>query len=234
MELTAWTAFVAGVITFFTPCVLPLIPVYIGFVTGFSIEELKHRRDLKTQLNVAVKLLAFILGFTVVFVSLGAAASSIGYFLIRYKLVLIRVAGGLILLFGLYLLGVFNLPFLNSTRRLNIGTSKKSSIISAFLFGIAFGFGWSPCTGPILGSIVLLASTSSTVTTGVYYLLLFSAGLAVPLFFSGIAFSYFMQILSRFKNAMGVVDKLAGVLLVLFGLLLLLGRASFIYSLFEF
>lgn len=233
MELTAWTAFAAGVITFFTPCVLPLIPVYIGFVTGFSVEELKHRKDFKTHLNIAVKLLAFILGFTVIFVSFGAAASSIGYFLIRYKLLLIRVAGALILLFGLYLLGVFNLSFLNSTRRLNISANKGSSLISAFLFGLAFGFGWSPCTGPILGSIVLLASTSSTITTGIYYLLLFSAGLAVPLFISGMAFSYFMNLLSRFKTAMGVVDKLAGVLLVLFGLLLLLGRAGFLYSLFE-
>lgn len=232
MDLSFWASFFAGFTTFFTPCILPLVPVYMGFVTGFSVDELKEKKSTYDFLNISLRLLTFILGFTFVFVSLGATASFIGNFFVEYKPLLVRISGILIIIFGLYLLGVLRFSFLNTTKRLPISKSQNSTLFFPFVFGIAFGFGWSPCVGPILGSILLLASTGSTVLRGLAYLLAYSIGLAIPLFFVGIAFSSFINFLSKYKYILKAIDKIAGLILLIFGSFLLFGKIGLIYSLF--
>lgn len=229
MDLNFWTALSAGFITFFTPCVLPLIPVYISLITGISIEELKAGVGSKKLAQIAFKILAFILGFTLIFVALGATGAAIGQFLIRFKFYLVRAAGLLMIIFGLYLLGVFKISIFNNVFRLNVQAKKSSSLISAFLFGILFGFAWSPCSGPVLGAIIMMASTTANVSKGAFYLFAYSMGIAIPLFISGVGFTYFLEFFSRFKKVIGYVDKAAGALLVLVGVMYFAGFQHLLY-----
>lgn len=223
MGLSFLTSFAAGFITFFTPCVLPLIPVYISMVTGLSVEELKEGPGRKTIFEIFLKLLIFILGFTIVFTLLGATGATLGRFLIKYKFYLLRISGVLMILFGLYLLGLFKAGFLSATRRINIAGLKSGSLFSALVFGMVFGFAWSPCTGPILASILMLASSSASVYRGALYLFAFSLGIGIPLFLSGILFAYFLKALTRFKRFLIFVDKAAGILITLIGLMFVSG-----------
>lgn len=230
MQLTFWASFIGGVLTFFSPCVLPLVPVYMSFVTGLSVEELKAAKGFKSLTKIALSILSFILGFTLVFVSLGASASLIGGLLFNYRQVLIRLAGLIIIVFGLYLIGIFQIPFLSSERRINLNIPQTSRVFFAFILGITFGFAWSPCAGPLLGSILLLASTSASVLKGVYYLFAYSLGLAIPLFLVGLAFSSFIKLYSRSKSLLGILNKVAGILLILFGILMTIGKLSILYN----
>ncbi len=233
MDLSISAAFIGGLITFFSPCVLPLIPVYMGLVTGLSFDELKTGFNRERFTQVALKLLMFISGFTLIFVSLGATGAFVGQLLLRYKFYLIKAAGLMMILFGLYLLGVFRMSILERTARIDVTNKKLSSgITTAFLLGIVFGFAWSPCSGPILGSIILLASTSANVARGALLLFSYSLGIAVPLFISGILFSYFLKFLSRFGRMLSFVDKTAGALLLIVGLLFLTGNQGILYLLF--
>jgi len=229
MNLSFWISFAAGLITFFTPCVLPLVPVYISLITGFSIEELKKGLTAHELINLSLKILVFIAGFTLIFVAMGATGAFIGQFLIRYKYYLVKLAGLLMLAFGLYLLGVFKLSFIENTLRLNPDIKKRGSYLSAFIFGIVFGFAWSPCSGPILGSIIMLASTSANVARGAFYLFAYSLGIAIPLFLSGLLFAYFLNFFTRFKKVLGIIDKVAGVLLVVIGILFISGNQHLLY-----
>lgn len=232
MKISIWTSFVGGLLTFFSPCVLPLMPVYVGLVTGLSAEELKKKRTLSELAAVSIKLLLFILGFSIVFVSLGATGAAVGQFLIRYKYLLVKAAGLFMAVFGLYLLGIIKLSFLESTKRINVNPDRRGGLISALLLGMVFGFAWSPCSGPILGSIVLLASTTANVAKGAFYLLVYSLGIGLPLFLSGLLFSYFLSFLTRYKKIFSIIDKLAGALILIVGVLFLTGN-QFILYMFE-
>lgn len=229
MNLSFWTSFVAGLITFFTPCVLPLVPVYISLITGFSVEELKRGLTSRELMSLSIKILVFIGGFTLIFVAMGATGAFIGQFLIRYKYYLMKLAGLLMLFFGLYLLGLLRISFIENTMRLNPNIKKQGGYLSAFIFGVVFGFAWSPCSGPILGSIVMLASTSANVARGAFYLFAYSLGIAIPLFLSGLLFTYFLNFFNRFKTVLGVVDRAAGLLLVVIGILFLIGKQYLLY-----
>lgn len=229
MDITFLTALTAGFITFFSPCVLPLIPVYISLITGLSIDELRSGVDLRRILKLSLKLLSFIAGFTFIFVALGTTGASIGKFLIKYKFYFIKIAGLLMVLFGLYLLGIFKLPLIENVFRFNPNIKRNGSIFSSFVFGIIFGFTWSPCSGPILGSIIMLASTSANVTKGAFYLFAYSLGIAIPLFLSGIGFTYFLNFLAKFKKLIYLVDKVAGALILFVGLLFLTGFQHLLY-----
>jgi cytochrome c-type biogenesis protein len=231
VELSFWTSFLGGVLTFFSPCVLPLIPVYLGLITGLSFEELKEKRSLSDLSGIAIKLLLFILGFSIVFVLLGATGAAVGRFLIRYKFLLLKFAGLLMVVFGLYLFGILKIPFLERVARINVDTRKRGGLISSFVFGTVFGLAWSPCSGPILGAIVLLASTSANVAKGATYLFAYSIGIAVPLFISGLLFSYFISFLSKYRKFFHYVDKAAGLLLFLVGLLFLTGNQYILFIL---
>ncbi|MCX7831632.1 MAG: cytochrome c biogenesis protein CcdA [Actinobacteria bacterium] len=229
MDITFITALTAGFVTFFSPCVLPLIPVYISLITGFSIDELRSGVDSKRIFQLSLKLFTFIAGFTFIFVALGATGAAIGQFLIKYKFYILRFAGLLMVIFGLYLLGILKIPLMDSVFRFNPKTRRNGSIFSSFVFGIIFGFAWSPCSGPILGSIIMLASTSANVTKGAFYLFAYSLGIAIPLFLSGIAFTYFFKFLGKFKKLMSAIDKVAGALILLVGLLFLTGYQHLLY-----
>ncbi len=205
-------AFTAGLLTFFSPCFLPLVPVYLVYITGLSLEEVK-----KVRLLTVIHSLLFILGFTVVFVALGTTASLLGQFLYRFTDILRIIGGGLIILLGLYLLGVIKLPFLDIERKITI-SSKPTGLIGTFIVGIVFALGWTPCVGPILGGILILASQSQTINEGIFLLLLYSLGLGVPLFLTSLAVNYSLTLLKKLEKYLPIIHAVCGVFLVLVGI----------------
>lgn len=210
-------AFGAGLLSFLSPCVLPLIPSYVSFLTGMSLEDLtRHRRA--ALLNAAL----FVTGFSAVFILLGAGATALGGLLNYYQVWVARVGGALILLFGLYLLGAFRIGWLSREARVDI-RNKPLGYLGSVLVGVAFGAGWTPCIGPILASILGLAATRGNVSEGVLLLGAYSAGLAIPFLAAAFAVDAFLAWFQRFRRYLVWVERAAGVLLVLLGLLLLTG-----------
>ena len=193
-------AFTAGLLTFFSPCFLPLVPVYLVYITGLSLEEVK-----KVRLLTVTHSLLFILGFTVVFVALGTTASLLGQFLYDFGDVLKVIGGGLIILLGLYLLGIIKFPFLDIERKITI-SSKPAGLIGTFLVGIVFALGWTPCVGPILGGILILASQTQTVNEGILLLLLYSLGLGLPLFLASLAVNYSLTLLKKIEQYLPIIS----------------------------
>lgn len=179
-------AFIAGIITFLAPCTLPLVPGYLGFISGVSLEDVKDpAKSKKARLRIFLNGLFYVIGFSVIFILLGSLFGLAGSVLFKYRLWLSRIGGIFVILFGLYMiLGAVKIPFLSflgADKRLQITkVIKPGNPLSSFLFGTAFGFGWTPCVGPVLGSILLLASSSATVSSGAFLLTVFSLGLAVP------------------------------------------------------
>lgn len=211
-------AFGAGLLSFLSPCVLPIFPSYLSFLTGMSVERLTSEVAVGSRGRVMLHSLAFIVGFSLVFVSLGASFSAAGQFLLDYR-EWIRTAGGLlIIIFGLYIAGVLRIGILGRTRQIRV-TAKPVGYIGSVAVGITFAIGWTPCVGPILGSILSLAGTADTVQTGIRLLLAYSAGLALPFFLSSLALGGFLKFFKRYRVAMPIVECAAGVLLVLVGLL---------------
>lgn len=211
-------AFLAGLLSFLSPCVLPLVPSYLSFVTGMSgVAEMRERRHL-ALLHAAL----FVVGFTMIFVALGATATAVGRLLVTYQHWLERVGGALIVLFGVYTVGALKLGLLSREARWQLA-DKPLGYLGSVLAGIAFGAGWTPCIGPILGSILLYTSTRGDFTQGVGLLLVYSLGLAIPFLVAAYALETFLGWFQRFRRYVGYVEKVAGVLLVVFGVLLLTG-----------
>lgn len=210
-------AFLAGVLSFLSPCVLPLVPSYVSFITGLSLDELESRRRV-----AFTHALFFISGFTLIFLALGATATQLGRFLNRNSVWLERVGGGLIILFGLYLLGMFRWGVLARERRVYI-QDKPVGYLGSTLVGIAFGAGWTPCIGPILGSILMYSSVQASLGEGLALLLAYSLGLALPFLLAAAALEKFLGWFKRFRRYVGVTEKLAGALLVVMGVLLATG-----------
>ncbi len=206
-------AFVAGITSFFSPCILPLIPIYISFVTGYSIDELKSGRV--SYRDSILRATAFIAGFSVIFVSMGVASSAVGSFLLANKILFARISGIILIFFGLYLLDVFKLDFLSRTRRMNVNFSRYG-IASSFVFGLIFAFGWSPCVGPMLSSILIIAADSANMAKGAALLFVYSLGIGLPFLFATLFLDLFLRF-SSVVSRMNVVQKIAGVLLVLAG-----------------
>ena len=207
-------AFTAGLLSFLSPCVLPLIPSYVTFITGMSVEELQTSR--RTAL---VHSLLFIAGFTLIFLLLGATATVMGRALLVYRDVIARVGGALIIVFGLYLLGVFNIGAFARERRFHIA-DKPVGYLGTVLVGIAFGAGWTPCIGPILGSILIYTSSQADLGRGLALLFVYSLGLAVPFLAASLAINHFLSAFSRMRRHMVWVSRAGGVLLIAVGLLL--------------
>jgi cytochrome c-type biogenesis protein len=216
--LGLFVAFAAGLLSFLSPCVLPLVPSYIGFLTGMSLPEVRGRR--RVALGHA---LLFVLGFSLVFVLLGASATALGRALNYYQLWLQRIGGILIIGFGLVCLGVIRVGFLDQERRLRM-EHKPVGYLGSALVGMAFAAGWTPCIGPVLGGILGLAATSSDLTRGTLLLTAYSAGLAVPFLLAAVALESFLEWFQRFRRYLPWVMRLSGALLVFVGLLMVTGE----------
>jgi cytochrome c-type biogenesis protein len=207
-------AFGAGLISFLSPCVLPLIPGYISFISGASLNELLTKK----KINI-IPLILFTLGFSFVFIIFGAAASYLGQVLLQNSQILRIIAGLVIIIFSLQLIGVINISFLNFEKK--IYTKKNNNILFSFIVGMAFGFGWTPCIGPILGSILALASTEETMFKAVILLSFYSLGLAIPFILSGYLMQRFLMFSKNFKKNINIVSKIGGVILLITGILIL-------------
>ena len=216
-------AFAAGLLTFLSPCILPLIPAYLSYITGISFDELKEGQKRVIRKKTLVHSLLFILGFSLVFITLGASASYLGRLLIIHKAIIGRIGGVLVILFGLYIMGVFKLDFLGKEKHLQF-KSRKGSIIGSVLLGITFAAAWTPCVGPILGSILVLAGTRESMLEGVLLLGIYSLGIAVPFIISALLINSFLLHFAKLRKYMFVVKFACGLLLIVVGILLIWGR----------
>ncbi len=220
------TAFSAGLFSFISPCVLPLIPAYISFITGMSVEELQDSAARRNRLlRVFFQTLVFVLGFTTVFVLLGAGASFISRILFTNRIWFNRVAGGLIIILGLHMTGLFRLGFLEYEKRIQVRENPLGAL-SVFLVGAAFAFGWTPCIGPILGAILALAAQQGSVGQGMTLLAVYSLGLGLPFIATGLAINGFFGFYRSLRRHMRAVELASGVFLIAIGVLLALDMFS--------
>lgn len=212
-------AFVAGLLTFLSPCLLPLIPSFIAYITGVSFSDLtaaQKTSDVRKKTIIHAAL--FILGFSVIFILLGLTATFIGKALFQYQK-FIRIAGGiLIMIFGLYLTGLLKLDFLVKERRLNI-KAKGATYAGSFLIGVTFAAAWTPCAGPILGSILVLAGTRTSVVEGAKLLTMYSLGVAIPFFITALVVNSFLAYFNRFKKVISAINIVGGIFLIIVGFL---------------
>ena len=215
-------AFGAGFISFLTPCVLPIIPGYISYITGKPLEEIE-----KNKKSVLIKTITFSFGFSIVFITLGAAASALGNVLLFFSQQFRIVAGVIIVIFALNFLGLLNFNFLNSEKRFQTGNF-KDNLIFPLLVGGAFAFGWTPCIGPILGSIITLSASEATITKGIILLSFYSLGLAIPFILSGYYMSVFLNSKKSFSKYYGVITKGGGLVLLLTGILIITNQIQVI------
>lgn len=216
-SLSLFVAFSAGLLSFLSPCVLPLVPSYVTFITGMGLDDVSRAR--RTAL---VHALLFVLGFTFIFVALGAGASAFGQLLREYRVWIARVGGVLMVLMGLWMLDVIRIGALQQERRMHL-SDKPLGYLGTVVVGIAFGAGWTPCLGPTLGAILLLAANESELAKGITLLIAYSLGLAVPFLLSALLLDRFLGFFQKFKHNIGRVNRIAGILLVLVGILMFTG-----------
>ncbi|RWX75432.1 cytochrome c biogenesis protein CcdA [Neorhizobium lilium] len=230
-EISLLSALLAGALSFLSPCVLPLVPPYLCYMAGISVDEFRkegsarHNTDKGVRKAVLLSALMFTLGFATVFVALGAGASSIGMLLRQHLDLLSKIGGLMIIIMGLNFLGVFRIGLLAREARFQ-GGGKPASLSGAYIMGLAFAFGWTPCIGPILGAILGVAASRDTVAEGAGLLAVYSLGLAVPFWIAAGFSSAFMGFLVRFRRHLGLVEKLMGLFLILTGLAFIFGFVS--------
>lgn len=225
-------AFVAGLVSFLSPCVLPLVPGYVSLISGVGVEELKvHEASIfrKVMLNS----IAFIIGFSIVFVTLGAISTEVGQLAARYKSTLAQVAGVLIILFGLHLTGILPIKLLYADKRMH-SVKGGNTPWGAFVVGFAFAFGWTPCVGPILAVILGFAAAQNSVSKGILLLTIYSLGLAVPFLLTALGIERFLKFYGGFRRHMHAIEVASGGLLIALGLLLVLGRFTLLSHYFAF
>ena len=208
-------AFSAGLLSFLSPCVLPLIPSYVTFITGLSLEDVT-----KARRTALIHSLLFILGFTLIVLALGATATAVGRLLLSQRYWLSRIGGVLVIIFGLYLLGVLNITAFMREKRVHLH-DKPMGYLGSVVVGIAFGAGWSPCIGPILGAILTYTASAADYQRGLALLLAYSMGLAVPFLVAALAVNWFLKMFARLKTQMVWVQRIAGVLLIFVGVLMI-------------
>jgi cytochrome c-type biogenesis protein len=214
------TALGAGMVSFASPCVLPLVPAYLGFITGRSAEDMRSASG-RARLDIITQGLAFVLGLALIFALLGASASLLGHTLLENQQTLFRVGGVLVVVFGLQLLGVLKIPLLFRTARaMDLKPNSQATHAGAFLMGFAFGAGWTPCVGPFLSGLLLLASQQQTVGEGVLLLLLYAFGLGIPFLIAGVAVNRSLVVMRRLRPHMVTIERFSGVLVIAMGVLL--------------
>jgi cytochrome c-type biogenesis protein len=216
--LGLFVAFLAGLLSFLSPCVLPLVPSYVGFLTGMTLPEMTGRRRI-----ALLHAVLFVAGFSLIFILLGASATALGGALKYYQTWIARAGGVLVILFGLLCLGVVKVGFLEQERRLQL-QHKPVGYLGSVLVGMAFGAGWTPCIGPVLGAILSLAATSGSVPRGMLLLGVYSAGLAVPFLLAAVAVESFLEWFQRFRRYLPWVMRVSGVLLIFVGILMATGQ----------
>jgi len=225
-NVSIFVALSAGVISFLSPCILPLIPSYIAFITGISIEELSLEESLRqVRKKVIANSLMFILGFSLIFIALGASATFLGKFLFRNIRWFEIIGGALVILFGIHFTGIFRLRFLDREKKVHL-KKKPLGYLGTCLVGIAFGAGWTPCVGPILGSILTMAATTQNILKGIVLLAFYSIGIGVPFFLSGLIIHRFFEYFKAIRKYFKVITVAGGVLLIIVGILLISGYFS--------
>jgi cytochrome c-type biogenesis protein len=227
-NITLLAAFAAGFLSFVSPCVLPLIPGYISFVSGISVEEMRGDvAPTTSRMQVFFTSLAFVLGFSIVFVLLGASATAIGKLMFAKLPLLSKIAGGILIVFGLHTMGVFRLAFLESEKRMH-AQKKPAGPIGAMLVGVAFAFGWTPCIGPILGGILAIAGSKNSVSEGIILLAVYSLGLGIPFLLTSLAINQFFGAAKKIRRYYHTIELVSGGLLIAIGVLIITGQLTII------
>jgi len=230
IEVSYAGALLAGLLSFLSPCVLPLVPAYLSYISGVSVNDLRlhdatsvklHRRALKQSLW-------FILGFSLVFIALGASASLFGQWMLSHMAILGKIAGAIIIVFGLHYAGIIRIPLLMMEARFDTGGINARHGVGALLLGSAFAFGWTPCIGPILGAILALAGAQAEIGRGIALLAVYSMGLAVPFLLAALATDAFLRWSQNFKKHLNWVERISGILLIVVGAMIFLGSFSII------
>jgi cytochrome c-type biogenesis protein len=222
------TAFFFGLLSFISPCVLPIIPGYISFISGHTLDDIKGDNKSAAR-SVMLNSLVFIAGFTVIFVLMGAAATSIGQVLNDNLNLISKIAGFIIIIFGLHMIGIFKIGFLNYEKRFHL-QEKKLGILGSFAVGAAFAFGWTPCIGPVLAGILAIASQQETVMQGIILLFVYSLGLGIPFFLTAVSINKFFTLFNRIKKHFHTIEVVGGVMLIAVGILMMTNYLTIIAS----
>ncbi len=216
-DVTIPFAFLGGLLSFASPCVLPLVPSYVSFISGISFEELTETNNSEIKKVIFANSVMFILGFSLVFVSLGASASFLGQLIMTYQDIIRKVGGIIIVLLGIHIVGVINLKILQREKRLHFFREKPVGFLGSFLVGIGFAAGWTPCIGPILATILIVAASSDTIWFGFVLLVAYSMGLAVPFLITSLGINTFLKHFNRFKRHMRIASIITGGFLIIVG-----------------
>jgi cytochrome c-type biogenesis protein len=227
-NLNLITAVVAGLLSFASPCCLPLVPAYLSYITGVSIEQLTGAQVTIQRKQILISALAFVVGLAIIFTMLGATASAIGSFLLDYQEWVARIAGVLIIIFGLQMLGVFRIAFFEQSKRLDFTKRRAPGPLGAMLMGAAFGVGWTPCVGPFLGAILTMAAQTGTVGAGMLLLFAYALGLGLPFVGTALVIGQLMPVLTRIKRHMATLNYAGGALLILMGFLVMTNQLALI------
>lgn len=226
-----FVALLAGVVSFLSPCVLPIVPPYLAYMSGVSISDMQGVSAARRK--AVISALFFVLGLSTVFIFLGFTASAFGAFFLQNQLLFTRIAGAVVIVFGLHFLNVIRIPFLDREARMEAGDAGGTSF-GAYVLGLAFAFGWTPCIGPQLGAILSLAASEASVTRGTVLLGTYAAGLGIPFLLAAMFLSRSMRLMTRLKRHMGLIEKIMGLLLLLVGIALMTGAlTSFSWWLLE-
>jgi len=227
-------AFFAGLLSFLSPCVLPLVPGYLSIISGVSLEQLKNEsQNASLRRSVIVSSIMFIIGFSITFIVLGATASALSKAVLTRMPILMKIAGILIMVFGLHLLGIFRINALYQDKRMHNVQSQRGAL-GALVLGLVFALGWSPCIGPILASILAVASQQDTVLQGVFLLVIYSAGLGVPFLLTSLGLNRFLAFYTRFKKHFRALELVSGVLVLGIGFLIFFNRMTVLNQYFQF
>ncbi len=232
-QLSIFMAFLAGLLSFVSPCVLPLVPSFVTYITGLTFEDITSNKDkARIRAITITNSLTFIAGFTTVFIIFGASATFLGQVFITYQDIIQKVGGVLIILFGLYIMGVLKLNFLTSEKKIHI-ENKPAGYLGSYIVGMAFAAGWTPCVGPILGTILLYASTTGSIAKGIGLLAVYSLGLGLPLFISALAINTFISTFKVIARYMRLITLVSGIFLIIIGVMIFTNSFTILTTWFQ-